>query len=169
MKTFLFGLDGATYTVLDHLVAEGLMPHLAEVYRRGVRAPLLSTPTPITPQAWTSLATGRGAGHHGIHDFIRPEVGPRGLFWRVNDARDNHCETVWKYASRHGQRVTVLNYFGTAPPEPVNGHVMPGFVSGRHLRRSCHPADLFRRLEGVPECDPRVLGLDLNVEQQALQ
>jgi predicted AlkP superfamily phosphohydrolase/phosphomutase len=169
MKTVLFGLDGATYTVLDHLAAEGVMPNLAALYRTGSRAVLRSTPLPLTPQAWTSLATGRSAGHHGVHDFMRPEKGQGGLFWRMNDARSNHCETIWKYASRHGKRVTVLNYIGTAPAEPINGHVMPGFVSGRHLRRASHPADLFTRLQGVPGLDVRILGLDLDTEQQALQ
>jgi predicted AlkP superfamily phosphohydrolase/phosphomutase len=169
MKTILLGLDGATYTVLDHLIATGVMPHLGEVYQSGARAELLSTPTPLTPQAWTTMATGRSPGHHGILDFIRAESGPHGLFWRLNDARDNHCETVWKYASRHGLRASVLNYIATAPPEPINGHVIPGFVSSRHLRRNCHPADLFPRLANVAGCDPRLLGLELSVEQQALQ
>src|SRR5579871_2290932 len=48
MKTVLFGLDGATYTVLDHLMSLGLMPNLAELCRRGSRAVLESTPIPIT-------------------------------------------------------------------------------------------------------------------------
>jgi predicted AlkP superfamily phosphohydrolase/phosphomutase len=169
MKTVLFGLDGATYTVLDHLVAEGIMPNLGELYRRGCRSRLQSTPMPITPQAWTSMATGRSAGHHGIHDFIRPEIGPNGVFWRMNDSRDNHCETIWQYASRYGKRVTVLNYIGTAPPRPINGHSMPGFVSGRHLRRSSYPPDLFDRLQDVDGFDVKVLGLDLDIEQEALQ
>lgn len=169
MKTVLFGLDGATYTVLDHLVAEGVMPRLGEFWRRGARGTLLSTPNPLTPQAWTSLATGRSPGHHGVFDFLRPSAGRGGVFWRMNDARDNHCETIWKYASRRGRRVTVLNYIGTAPPEPIDGHVMPGFVPGRHLRRSSYPRDLFARLQEVPGLDLTVLGLDLDVEQQALQ
>jgi hypothetical protein len=33
-KVILFGLDGATYTVLDDLVARGMMPTLAEFMRR---------------------------------------------------------------------------------------------------------------------------------------
>ncbi len=169
MKTVLFGLDGATFTVLDHLIAEGVMPNLGALYHRGCRCPLQSTPMPITPQAWTSLATGRSAGHHGIHDFIRPEIGAQGVFWRMNDSRENHCETIWQYASRHGKRVTVLNYIGTAPPRPINGHSMPGFVSGRHLRRSSYPPDLFNRLQQVEGFDVNVLGLDVYEEQEGLQ
>jgi predicted AlkP superfamily phosphohydrolase/phosphomutase len=169
MTTVLFGLDGATFTVLDHLMALGDMPHLQALLARGSRALLRSTPMPITPQAWTSLATGRGAGQHGIHDFVRLERGPQGLFWRVNDARDNQCETIWHIASRHNRRVTVLNYFGMAPPRPLLGHSMPGFTTGRHLRRSSYPADLFARLEQVPGFDVKILGLDLIVEQEGLQ
>ena len=60
MRTFLIGLDGATYTVLDHLVAEGVMPNLARIYRDGVRSELTSTPVPIktsAPLAETSAET----------------------------------------------------------------------------------------------------------------
>lgn len=169
MKTFLFGLDGATFTVLDSLVDAGIMPNLEKFYRSGTRTELLSTPIPITPQAWTSMATGRSAGNHGLHDFVRFEVGERGIFLRINNSRDNHCESIWRYASRSGRRVTVLNYFGTAPPEPIDGHCMPGFTSGRHLRRSSYPPDLFEKLRGVEGLDIGILGMDLDIERQGLQ
>src|SRR5688572_23945000 len=122
MKTVLIGLDGATFTVLDALVAAGEMPNLARFYREGVRCRLRSTPLPITPQAWTSLATGRSMGHHGINDFVRIELEDNKAYARFNTARDNRCETLWKRVSRAGKRVTVLNYFGIAPPEEINGH-----------------------------------------------
>ncbi|MEP0847770.1 MAG: alkaline phosphatase family protein [Phycisphaerae bacterium] len=169
MRTFLIGLDGATYTILDHLVAEGVMPNLARVYREGARSELTSTPVPITPQAWTTLATGRNAGQHGFHDFVRFKPGPHGLFLHINNSRDIHCESLWQCASRMGRRVTVLNWIGLAPPQPLNGHSMPGFTSGRHLRRSSWPADLFDRLRQVDGLDVNLLGMDLEIERQALQ
>ncbi len=115
------------------------------------------------------MATGRGAGHHGVHDFIRVETRDRNLFFRVNDSRDNHCETVWEYASRHGKSSTVLNYYGTAPPKKIKGHSIPGFTSARHLRRSSHPANLFDRLRELEGLDIGVLALDTQVEKQGLQ
>jgi predicted AlkP superfamily phosphohydrolase/phosphomutase len=168
MRTVLFGLDGATFTVLDHLLGEGVMPNLAEFCRRGVRSLLRSTPLPITPQAWTSMATGRGMGAHGFHDFVRVEFGPRGPLLRFNGTADRRCEYLWKYASRQGKRVTILNYIGLAPPEPVEGHTMPGFVPGRHLKRTCFPADLFSRLAAIGDLDVGVLGLELDTEKQSL-
>jgi len=169
MRTVLFGLDGATYTVLDHLMRKGIMPNLKRFCEEGTRSELMSTPLPITPQAWTTLATGRSMGNHGIHDFIRGEVGSQGMYFRINDSRDIDCETVWHYASRCHRRVTVLNYYGVAPPEPILGHSMPGFVSGRHLRRSSYPSDLFARLQEVEEFDVGVLGMNLDIEKKSLQ
>lgn len=168
MRTVLFGLDGATYSVLDPMMDRGVMPNLKRLRERGVRCHLESTPLPITPQAWTTLATGRSMGHHGIHDFVRVERTDAGAFLRFNTGRDRHVPTIWKYLSDCGKRVTALNYFGLAPAEPVNGHTMPGFVPGRYLKRSSYPADLFGRLEKVPHFDVSVLGLDLDIEREGL-
>lgn len=168
MRTVLFGLDGATYSVLDPLMERGVMPHLKRLRDTGVRCQLESTPLPITPQAWTTLATGRSMGHHGIHDFVRVERTDSGVFLRFNTGRDRQTPTVWKYLSEQGKRVTALNYYGLAPSEPVNGHTMPGFVPGRYLKRSSYPADLFSRLERVPHFDVSVLGLDLDIEREGL-
>jgi predicted AlkP superfamily phosphohydrolase/phosphomutase len=111
---------------LDPLIHDGVMPNLAAFCRAGARAVLRSTPIPITPQAWTSMATGRSPGHFALYDFIRIERKEQGIFWRVTDSRDNHCETLWHYASRQGKRVSVLNYFGIAPTRAIEGHAMPG-------------------------------------------
>ncbi|MBL9125783.1 MAG: alkaline phosphatase family protein, partial [Planctomycetaceae bacterium] len=168
MRTVLFGLDGATYNVLDPLLERGVMPNLQRLREQGVRCELESTPLPITPQAWTTLATGRSMGHHGIHDFVRVERTDAGVFLRFNTARDRQVPTLWRTLSDHGKRVTALNYFGLAPAEPVNGHTMPGFVPGRYLKRSSYPPDLFARLEKVPHFDVSVLGLDLDIEREGL-
>ncbi len=145
------------------------MPNLAAFQDEGCKGTLLSTPHPLTPQAWTTLATGRSAGHHGIHDFLRPETKAGGVFWRVNDARDIHCQTIWQHASRQGKRVTVLNYYGTSPPLPIQGHSIPAFVTGRHLRRSSYPADILGRLQGLEGFDVNIIGLDADKEVEALQ
>lgn len=169
MKTILFGLDGATYTVLDHMVAQGVMPNFQKFREESTSCRLRSTPLPITPQAWTTLATGRSAGNHGMHDFLRYEPTQDGVYFRVNDYRTIAVETIWQYVSDQGKRVTVLNFFGTAPPPKINGHVMPGFVPPKHLRRSSHPSDLFAKLQHVDGFDVNVLGLDTNIEKMGLQ
>jgi predicted AlkP superfamily phosphohydrolase/phosphomutase len=168
-RTILVGLDGATFAALDPFMADGTMPNLRAFAAAGVRADLQSTPNPITPPAWTSLATGRSPGHHGILDFIRADERRGGVFFRIYDARDVRCETIWSIASRQGRRVTALNYFGTWPARPVDGYTIPGFVPARHLRRASYPRDLFERLARVEGFDFRDLGMDLDEEKKAVQ
>lgn len=168
-RALLFGLDGATFAVLDPLMRDGTMPALAGLVARGARADLVSTPNPITPPGWTSMTTGRSPGQHGILDFIRAEERPQGMFFRVTDGRDNRCETIWSMASRQGRRVTALNFFGMWPPRPVDGYTIPGFVPGRHLRRASWPAGVFDRLAAIPDFRTRDLGMDLDEEKKSVQ
>jgi predicted AlkP superfamily phosphohydrolase/phosphomutase len=72
-RVVLIGLDGATFSILNPLMADGIMPFLKEFAGQGVHGVLHSTPHPLTPPAWTSLQTGRSPGNHGVFDFVRVE------------------------------------------------------------------------------------------------
>jgi predicted AlkP superfamily phosphohydrolase/phosphomutase len=168
-RTLLIGLDGATYTILDPLVREGVMPFLQQLWERGVRAELESVIPPLTPPAWTSLMTGRGPGNHGIFDFMRFESRPDGRYLRVVDSRDVACETIWSIASRHGLRATVLNFPLTYPAPSISGCVVPGWVPWRHLRLACHPSDLYDKLRALPGFNARELAMDMSLEGKALE
>src|SRR5437879_11613074 len=94
-STLLIGLDGATFSILDSLMDECVMPSLKNLIASGARAELVSVIPALTPPAWTSLMTGRSPGNHGIFDFLRFELrmGDRQL--RVLDSSDVACETIW--------------------------------------------------------------------------
>ena len=110
MRTVLIGLDGATFNLLDPLMEQGVMPFLREFAAGGTRAKLRSTADPLTPVSWTSLATGRAPGHHGIFDFIRPEETDAGVYIKLLSRRRHRCETIWSMASRQERSVTLLNF-----------------------------------------------------------
>ena len=169
MRTVLIGLDGATFDLLDPLMSQGVMPFLKEFARRGTRAPLASTTACITPVAWTSLATGRAPGSHGIFDFVRPEETDGGVYIKLLGANDIRVETIWSMASRQGRTVTLLNFPVTFPAPRVGGCVVPASVTVRHLARAVRPPDLLRRLADVPDFDPAVLAMDLQVEKKSIQ
>jgi predicted AlkP superfamily phosphohydrolase/phosphomutase len=168
-RTLFIGLDGCTFTILDPLMADGVMPFLKKYIARGVRAELLSTPNPLTPPAWTSLVTGRTPGHHGIFDFIRAEEGPQGLYFTLNTSDDIRCETLWSIINRHQGTVTSLNFPVSFPPRPVNGYMIPGFVPWKHLRRSVHPPEFYETLKSIPGFDPKELAMDMNDELKSIQ
>src|SRR5262245_7373526 len=165
--TLLIGLDGATFTVLDALMEDGTMPFLGQFVARGTRAVLRSTPNPLTPPAWTSLATGRGPGVHGIYDFIRSQERDGEMYFTLNNFRDIRSETIWSMASRQGRTVTSLNFPLMAPPPSVAGHVVPGLTSWRHLRRSVHPPGLHERLLAIPGLSFKDMAWDFELEKKA--
>ena len=172
-RTLLIGLDGATFTVLDHLIAQKgqskpVMPCLRRLVERGVRAPLRSTPNPLTPPAWVSLMTGRTPGHHGVFDFLRAEERGSDVYFTLTDARDVRTEMIWSIASRQDRTVAALNFPITAPPRPIIGSLVPGFVPWKHLRRNVYPRELFDRLRGLEGFDPKKLAWDFELESKAM-
>ena len=167
-KVLLIGLDGATFDVLDPLMAEGVMPALQRLIGSGVRATLRSTVPALTPPAWTSLVSGRGPGAHGIFDFFRKDS-PSSASVRFLTSRDVECPTIWSLANDAGLRSTILNFPLTFPAPRIAGHVVPGgFMPWRQLRLGCHPEGLFDRLRSVPSFNPRELALDMGEEAKAL-
>jgi predicted AlkP superfamily phosphohydrolase/phosphomutase len=68
-RTLILGLDGATFDVIEPLVARGAMPALGALAARGVRARLRSTCPPVSAPAWVTFLTGKQPGKHGVFNF----------------------------------------------------------------------------------------------------
>ena len=168
-RTLLLGLDGATFTVLDALMEQGLMPSLRRLCAGGVRAGLQSTVTPLTPLAWTSLLTGRSPGHHGIFDFVRVEQLAYHPHFRLATSSDIRCPTIYSLIGERGLRSLSLNFPVMFPPQPINGFMIPGFVPHRHLKRAMHPRDLYDRLSAIPEVSLKELPVDFEDERRSVQ
>ena len=165
--TVLIGLDGATFTILDHLMENDTMPFLREFVRGGVRAKLLSTANPLTPPAWVSLMTGRSPGHHGVFDFIWAEERDDEVFFTLYNFRDIRCETIWSIVSRENGKACTLNFPMMSPPPAISGYVVPGLVSWKHLRRNTYPQQLYDELKALPNFDARILAWDFDLEKKA--
>ncbi len=169
-NVLMIGLDGATFSLLDPLIEQGVMPFLGSVLKNSVRANLMSTRNPLTPPAWTSMITGRSPEAHGIYDFLRPAFLPDGsVYLKLNDYRDNHCETIWSVVNRHKRRATSLNFYGMSPAPAVDGYVFAGFIPWRHLRQAVYPKELLEDVRAIPNLDWRVLGMDHTEEKKCAQ
>ncbi len=169
-KALLIGLDGATFSILDPLMEEGVMPCLKDLIAGGARSELASVIPALTPPAWTSLMTGRSPGNHGIFDFLRFELRAGGRQLRVMDSEDVACETIWSMLGRNGLTATVLNFPMTFPARDIPGNMVPGWVPWKHLRLACHPKTLYERLKAaVPEFNPREMCMDMSLEERALE
>jgi len=167
-RTLLIGLDGATFSVLDPLMEQGLMPFLQSFLARGCRAPLRTIVPPLTPPAWTSLMTGRRPGEHGVFDFFQMES-PQSRHIRFFTSHDIGCDTIWSLASEHGLKVTALNFPSMFPPPRIRGYVVPGWVPWRQLRLACWPEGLLDSLKALPGFNQRELAMDIKLEEKTTE
>lgn len=115
----LVGLDGADWPFLDRLIAEGLMPNLAELRRRAVWGTLLSEEPMLSPLLWTTMMTGVSPLEHRILDFTRhhPESGDLELI----TSSERRVPALWNMATTAGLEVGVFGIWATWPAEPVRG------------------------------------------------
>ena len=169
-RVLLIGLDGATFSILDPLMDEGVMPSLKTLIASGARSELASVIPALTPPAWTSLMTGRSPGNHGIFDFLCFEFRSGSRQLRVLDSDDVASPTVWSILAKRGLKSTVLNFPMTFPARGISGNVVPGWVPWRHLRLACYPKTLYSQLTAaLPEFNPRELAMDMALEERALE
>lgn len=168
-RTLLIALDGATFTILNPLMEDGVMPFLKRFIGEGTSGELISTPNPLTPPAFTTMMTGRNPGHHGVYDFIRAEEQDGGLFFTLINARDVRCETIWSIAGRGDRSITSLNFIAMYPPRPVKGYIVPGFVTSRNLKMNVHPPDLYARLKAISGFEVKDVSWDLDQGRKPLQ
>jgi predicted AlkP superfamily phosphohydrolase/phosphomutase len=167
-STLLIALDGATFDVLDPLMADGTMPFLRDFCGRGVRAGLMSTPHPLTPPAFVSMVTGRSPGQHGLFDFVKGEDRDGQVYFTLYDSRDVRCETIWSIANRQSRSVTHMNFVMSTPVQQLCGVVVPGMTHWRHLRRHLHPPALMDRLKAQDWFDPKTLCWDFDHMEKAI-
>jgi len=133
-RVVLVGVDGASWRVIDGLVAEGALPAFAALEKAGVTADLETVEPVVSPVVWTSIATGRTPEHHGIGGFMGTRLGLR-------------VPTIFERLAGAGLRVGLFEYLVTWPPPSFPG----GFVAPGWMRRdpTVWPPDLFERA-GTP-------------------
>lgn len=134
-RVVLIGLDGASWNVIDPMVAEGRLPHIAALIERGIHAELATVEPVISPVVWSSVATGRAPEAHGVGNFF-------------DDSRDVRVPTVFERLAAQGLKVGAYDWLVSWPPQALPG----GFVVPGWLRRdeTVHPPDVFARAEVPP-------------------
>lgn len=138
----IIGLDGATWNLLDRFIAEGAMPTLGRLRDEGIHGPLWSVIPPMTATAWTSFATGKGPGKHGIFDWTEPVPGT--YLYKPIDSTRVQSRTLFEDLSARGRRVASVNLPLTFPAREVAGVAVgdmlcpskdtPGFVHPPEFR-----------------------------------
>jgi predicted AlkP superfamily phosphohydrolase/phosphomutase len=141
----IIGWDGAEWSVINKLFAEGKLPHLRSLVDNGVAAPFRSLDVLKSPLIWTSMATGKSPEKHGIENFGSFQFAgmannfteyPDGLglyrlitmFQRSADlpvtSSSRRCEAIWNILSDAKRSVGVVGWWASWPAEKVNGFIL---------------------------------------------
>lgn len=143
-RALVIGLDGATWDLLHPWAEAGYLPHLQALKQNGAWGVLRSTIPPSTPPAWTSFATGKNPGKHGIFDFHQFQV--EGAPLTLISSFSIQAPTLWQILSRRDRRVGCLNIPVTYPPQPLNGFLISGMMTPSLESDWVYPPELGRRL-----------------------
>ncbi len=152
----IVGLDGVPWELLNAVTSRGRMPHLASLIPQARRGVLRSTLPPNTGPAWTTFATGKNPGKHGIFSLFRYGDG---FVPRPVQSTDIQGETFYEILSRAGLRSVLINLPVSYPPREFKGVIVGDLLSpGPYI----YPPDLEPILDGYRVFyDHRLEGMDL--------
>ncbi|HET9886864.1 MAG TPA: alkaline phosphatase family protein [bacterium] len=165
-RVLVIGLDGATFDVIDPLLKEGKLPHLAKLIDRGSNGVLESILPPISPPSWTTATTGVNPGKHNIFDFFHYSK-QTGLAL-LTSSKDRRAKPIWKVLNEQGKRTGMINIPMTFPPDSVSGFMISGFPFGEATTGFTYPPDLEPKL-GLYPLDPFGEGLRAGFEELLLK
>ena len=147
-KVLVIGLDGAVYSIVDPLLAEGKLPALARLQKEGARGVLTSTMPPNSAPAWTSFMTGVTPARHGILDFkeadLRRYDGFTGNFV-TSAAFAGH--TIFDLIGAESAGVLAFRVPMTFPVWPVNGVMVAGYPTPDRTKAYVFPPEMASSLE----------------------
>lgn len=149
-RLLVVGLDGASWDLIDALIARGELPNLSALRARGASGPLGTIRPTLSPIIWTTVVTGRTPQAHGVTGFFKlrlagvndgyePPRPVRGFGLPLLLAAQQKAGQVtspgvtsdirrvpafWNVATRMGSPVNVVDWWATWPAEPVLGTIV---------------------------------------------
>lgn len=145
-RVVVLGLDGMPHSLLQHLIAEGIMPNFQRLIVQGSLMSMTSVIPTVSSTAWASIATGCNPGKHGIFGFI--DRVPQTYEMFIPSSRTLRSKTWVDLFSDLGQRVFSMGVPTTFPPRQVNGILISGFLAP-DLKRATYPPTIASELESL--------------------
>ncbi|MFT7463633.1 MAG: putative AlkP superfamily phosphohydrolase/phosphomutase [Pseudohongiellaceae bacterium] len=148
-KTILLAFDGLDFGLLQQFIAEGRMPHCAQLAAQGSLNPLQTSNPAQSPVSWAVFNTGTNPGKTGVPGFVtrffprdqqgqathgplpqpmlgfKTEItiegpdGPRSVPYEINPMQGTNW---WSYLDAAGLRLLGLQVASTYPPDDEGPH-----------------------------------------------
>ncbi len=165
-KIIVIGLDGATFQVMDPMIADGRLPNLKRMITNGSRGILRSVVPPYSPPAWISMLTGKNPGRHGIFHFLRRK--PHSYDLEVNSYSNVTESTLFSILAGRGIASGAMNIPMTYPPrKDVSGFFISGIPVPPDSHSYARPAEIQELIDSRGyRVDYDFRGLEPNIEME---
>src|SRR4030042_4845680 len=120
-RVYVIGLDGATWDIIDPLIAQGKLPVFKALKEDGAWARLRTFDPTMSAVVWTSIATGKTMIKHGIIDWTFADKHDLQVPYSSSEKR---VPSIWEMMDERGLRSVVLNWLVTYPPDATSGGVV---------------------------------------------
>jgi predicted AlkP superfamily phosphohydrolase/phosphomutase len=134
----IFGIDGATWEIIERLVREDRLPNFGKVMQQGVYGNLRSTNPPVTCPAWACMFTGKSPVTLKVFHFFKPSPDYQLMLSNLNWSK---WRPVWDIFSEAGKKVCVFN-IPTTTAHPINGYFISGPIWGEQDSVLAYPQEL---------------------------
>ena len=142
-KVLLIGWDAADWKIIKDLMDRGKMPHTEKLVEGGTMGNLRTLSPVLSPMLWTSIATGKRPGKHGIYGFSEPNADGTGVQPMTNMSRK--CKAIWNILNQNDLRSLVVGWWPSHPAEPIDGVMVSDFFH-KAPRKPSEPWNL------LPKC-----------------
>lgn len=142
-KVLVVGIDGASFALVNTLIAKDVMPNLARIITEGCFRRMYSTIPEVSSTAWTTFMTGVNPGRHGIFGFMDLEKNSYRIYFP--NSHSIRSETLWDILGKHDMRSIVINLPSTYPAKSLNGILTAGFVA-IDLKKATYPESAYEYL-----------------------
>ena len=154
-KVILLGIDGLDPLAIDLLMSEGELPNFARLRQDGAYGRLISQKPLLSPILWTTMATGKTPGQHGIGHFVAVSPSTGEKLPVTSDLR--RVEALWNIAAAAGRKPAVVGWWATWPPETLDGVIVSdhtayhflfeeGFTGAATEEATSHPPELAEQI-----------------------
>jgi len=134
----MIGVDGASWTQIDHFIKIGKMPNLEKIIQNGVRATLNSYFPFSSDSSWLSILTGTNPGKHGV-----PELGTK---------FSNKLPILWEFLSKNFKKTIIVNDLSTYPPLNLDGIMISGGESTpQDSKKFVYPEEIMNEINSICE------------------
>ncbi len=144
-KVLVIGLDGVPLELIKPWADAGHLPTLKQFIDDGASGHLASTMPPTSGPSWSTFATGKNPGKHGIYDFLFRS--PKAyVFPPVNTTRRDG-KAIWKIIADAGKVAGSLNVPIAYPVDKLNGGMISGWMTPYNAKDFVYPPELLGEIE----------------------